>query len=390
MAEYWTGETAPTFDQVEIEVLSITDVSESQRVDDEQVKRVVCNAKAIFADGSTNSVRLRYFKDIDGEHWHEFQAVDEISGPTTSRTPQNPTPTLTRRVTSTPAPTPVPTPVPTPTPDPFPSLECLDLTPLIIELTESEADPFVEISSAEKISHDGDEMVCRGVVKTESGLQTAARLYQDKLGGYGFSQLGIPDTTCEYTVPDIIRVSEQPGNPRVLKIYDPEESDRTDSRLDCRGTARSNDGDYGIEFYVEEDIDGDQWFFYEFVPLNSGQVSPMPTQQFTADSATPTPIPNPYVAASNGLRLLEWEAYEDSDYDWWYISGVVENPSKTYRSESWDACLFFDLYDSAGYFLGDEKIVIYDSIPPEQKLKFDELLTTDPFSRLEFKAFKEC
>ena len=166
IAEHWTGEMVPTFGQVEIEVLSITDVSESQRVDDEQVKRVVCNAKAEFADGSTNSVRLRYFKDSDGEHWYEFQAVDEISGPTASKSLQSPTPTLAQRATSTPAPTPIPiptaVPIPTPTPDPFPSLECLDLTPLIIEMMESEADPFVEISPVEKISHDGDEMVCRG------------------------------------------------------------------------------------------------------------------------------------------------------------------------------------------------------------------------------------
>ena len=396
IAEHWTGEIAPTFDQLEIEILSITDVSESQRVDDEQVKRVVCNAKAEFADGSTNSVRLRYFKDSDGEYWYEFQAVGEISGPTASKSLQSPTPTSAQRATSTPA--------PTPTPDPFPSLECLDLTPLIIEMMESEADPFVEISPVEKISHDGDEMVCSGVVKTESGLQSAMRLHQDKFGGYGIDHLGIPDTTCEYTVPDVIGASEQPGNPPVLKIYDPEELGRTDSRLDCRGTARTSDGDYSIEFYIAEDVDGDQWVYYERFPISTGQVSPTPTRQYiptpvaptptqwweqTPTPVVPTPTPDPYVATSNGLRLLEYTVVEDG-YGSTYITGVIENPSKTYRSESGEACLYFDLYDSAGYFVGDKSIIIGDSIPPRQKLKFNEYLTGEPFSRLEFKAFKGC
>ncbi len=265
------------------------------------------------------------------------------------------------------------------------------MIPLIIEMMEAAADPFIEISPVEKISHDYEQMVCKGIVTTESGLQTAIRLHQDASGEYGVDQLKILDSTCEYLVPDIIRVSEQPENPRVLKIYDPEESGRTDSRLDCIGIAKMADGDYSLEFFVEEDADGDQWFQYYYFPINTGQALPTPTQQSTTTQAIPTPTPDPYVAASNGLRLLEWKATaRDYSVNWTYISGVIENPSKTYRSESGDACLFFDLYDSAGYFLGDEQIYISESIPPEQKLKFDELLTMDPFSELEFKAFKGC
>jgi hypothetical protein len=103
----------------------------------------------------------------------------------------------------------------------------------------------------------------------------------------------------------------------------------------------------------------------------------------------PTQTPDPYVASSSGLRLLEWETYED-DWGLNYISGVIENPSKTYRSESAEVCLYFDLYDSDGYFLGDEIVFITDSIPPSQQLKFDEMIFNDSFSRLEFKAFKSC
>jgi len=117
-----------------------------------------------------------------------------------------------------------------------------------------------------------------------------------------------------------------------------------------------------------------------------------PTAAPTA-TPTPTPTPDPYVAASNGLRLLEWTHYENCSLGFcthYAVRGVIENPSKSYRSEPGDGCLYFDMYDSQGYFKGDLKISIDDSIPPTKKMKFDKYLTDIGFSQLEFTGFKGC
>jgi hypothetical protein len=123
IAEYWTGKTAPRFNIVNdsntyfnLEVLSINDVSESQRVDEEIAGFVVCDADASFADGSKNEVELKYikilkgkgeFKGLNGKGWYEFKpvrlaqrtAAADSKAKTPTHVRQTPTPTVKPRPT---------------------------------------------------------------------------------------------------------------------------------------------------------------------------------------------------------------------------------------------------------------------------------------------------
>ena len=76
----------------------------------------------------------------------------------------------------------------------------------------------------------------------------------------------IADRTCEDLQPKIVKLSEDNKNPMartILKLYEVTEVERTEDKLTCYAVARWNRGDDSpIEFYVEEDADGDTFIGY--------------------------------------------------------------------------------------------------------------------------------
>ena len=73
--------------------------------------------------------------------------------------------------------------------------------------------------------------------------------------------------TCEDLAPEIIELSEDnvgPFSAAIIKLYEIEEvKGSSDKILDCEATARWSRGDDSeIEFYMEEDSDGDRFIGY--------------------------------------------------------------------------------------------------------------------------------
>ena len=74
--------------------------------------------------------------------------------------------------------------------------------------------------------------------------------------------------TCEDLAPMIIELSEDNEGPfsgRIIKLYEIDEvRGASDRVIDCKANAKwSRGGDSGINFYMEEDSDGDRFIGYE-------------------------------------------------------------------------------------------------------------------------------
>jgi hypothetical protein len=261
VARHWIGEVAPNSDGLATEVLEISNLQESSRVVNEFKNSLECTGDAKFANQTWYNVVVGYFKDADGEHWYEIQAVGKIPEPTTPKTLENPDSTKASRATPARQSTPQPTPQPTQTPDSFPSLECSDLSPRVIDEAKYFPDPFLELLMAEKISHDDAKIICRGVVKTESGLESPISFYATNYEGFGIDELSLSDYSCEYLAVQAINVSESiEYDPKLLKIFDSEESSRVANQfqnsLGCTGKVKTTDGTYTITFSGRIDGDG--------------------------------------------------------------------------------------------------------------------------------------
>jgi hypothetical protein len=115
----------------------------------------------------------------------------------------------------------------------------------------------------------------------------AVKFHQTRDGEYGYGRLELDEYQCEYLVTDVIQLSQDQTNPfaqTILKIYDDMEVlSRTEKKLLCGGFAKGSRGDSPVEFYIEEDRDGDRFIYVEFVEELS--------------RATPTPGPAPASSA---------------------------------------------------------------------------------------------
>ena len=75
--------------------------------------------------------------------------------------------------------------------------------------------------------------------------------------------------TCEDLAPHIIELSEEkrgPFNAQILKFYDIKKNDTQNTKrvIDCIATAKTDRSeDAVINFYLEEDADGDRFIGYE-------------------------------------------------------------------------------------------------------------------------------
>lgn len=412
LAQHWTGEIAENTLGVETEVLAITDLSETSRVADEIESRLVCVGKAKFAGGTANWVDLRFFRDSNDDYWHEIQS--RRAPPTGSVSTAQPAPTQAAPIsTARPAPT---QPAPTQTPDQFPGLKCADLIPWVTDIPTDDNAFIVEITMHEKISHDKNKLICKGSARFNDDDHWPIRFSGTRYKFYSWDPLPTSEMTCGLLVPATVKWSQEQYL-TFAKIFDAGEVERTDDKLVCEGSVRINQRVSGIEFYVEETPQEGQSLSYDLTapkaqatPTTSPQTQvtstpvlppasapprptltpkpPTPTPEPTS-TPDPTPTPDPYVASSSGLRLLEWES-SINEYEHVYISGVIENMSKTRSSEVGDACMYLDLFDAEGYFLEQLVISSIEPIPPGRKWKFSQLATTKKFDKIEFKAFKSC
>ena len=76
----------------------------------------------------------------------------------------------------------------------------------------------------------------------------------------------ISTQSCAELTRQVIQASEEQKNPFapvILKITEVEEISKTDTRLDCYGAARMDNGlQIGLLFRLEEDVDGDFFISY--------------------------------------------------------------------------------------------------------------------------------
>ena len=167
-------------------------------------------------------------------------------------------------------PTPKPTATPTPMPDDDPELsKCEELAPKIIELSQDKDpsdDPISEITGIEEISDNLLGLECKGMSHTVGGEAKWIKFHQNRLGRYGYETLEPGDHECEYMVPRIIELS-QGRDQEILEINDTEELERNGDKLICQGKAKTTEGEYDIEFYLEASDDGKQSFGYELAPV---------------------------------------------------------------------------------------------------------------------------
>ena len=113
-------------------------------------------------------------------------------------------------------------------------------------------------------------------------------------------------------------VAEDPRRDKVLKVYDVEETKRSDDRLDCSGLAKTSQGSDNkrLDFHLEQDRDGDQFIGYRLVtidtPTPTATNTPIPTATptFTPTSIptstptpTATPLPTPTATPTNTPTL---------------------------------------------------------------------------------------
>ena len=104
------------------------------------------------------------------------------------------------------------------------------------------------------------------VLGTASVIGWVALIESSDDGGFGVS---IASYDCEKLKSDIVKLSEERKNPFaaiILKINDDvKETERTEIKFSCEGTARTSSGDDSvkIKYHMTKDADGDMFIGYE-------------------------------------------------------------------------------------------------------------------------------
>ena len=182
----------------------------------------------------------------------------------------------------------------------------------------------------------------------------------------------LADWTCEELLLEILEINEKavaedPREDKVLKVYDVEETNQSEDRLDCTGLARTTLGNDNkrLDFHRERNRDGDQLLGYRLGPVDT----PTPT---ATNTTTPSPMPgellwrydtgwlvisSPTVADglvyvgiragySEGLHALEATTGE---VQWIYRTAVVSSPTVA------DGIVYFGAGDQHLYALDSAK-----------------------------------
>ena len=105
--------------------------------------------------------------------------------------------------------------------------------------------------------------------------------------------------TCEDLLSEILEINEKavaedPREDRVLNVYDVEETERSEDRLDCAGLARTTQGSDNkrIDFHRARDRDGNQVLGYQLAPVDTPTATARNTP-VSSDTDSPTPSEEP-------------------------------------------------------------------------------------------------
>ena len=118
----------------------------------------------------------------------------------------------------------------------------------------------------------GERLTCKAHASYQDETFQALAVHEDIDGYVGFRLLPISERECDVVLMRaIMELTEEMSmqsalHQTIIKIYDPKEISNTGDKLTCRGKAKfQTKKDSVIEFYVEEDKDGDRFIGFENV-----------------------------------------------------------------------------------------------------------------------------
>ena len=104
--------------------------------------------------------------------------------------------------------------------------------------------------------------------------------------------------TCEELLPEILQlneesVAEDPNSDKILRVYDVEEANRSEDRLDCTGLVRTSQGsdDKRLDFHTKQNKNGDRIIGYRLAIIDTPTPTPTNTRRPTY---TPLPTYTPF------------------------------------------------------------------------------------------------
>jgi hypothetical protein len=155
----------------------------------------------------------------------------------------------------------------------YQSSTCQELAEQVILMGSTESDWPVELEDLSPIKGDsGERLKCKAIATHQDGSMTAIAILQNHDSSVGIRTLPISERECDIVlVKAIIALTEELSmksalNQTILKIYDPKEISNTGNKLTCRGMAKpQSQEDLMIEFFEEEDKDGDRFVGFEEV-----------------------------------------------------------------------------------------------------------------------------
>jgi hypothetical protein len=117
-----------------------------------------------------------------------------------------------------------------------------------------------------------DGLSCKAIITYREGDIAAMEIYEKEAMSIGLRVLAMSERECDKTLThaiiDMMKDvdSRDVSKRQILKIYDPEEISRSTHELTCGGQAMFDTLEKEmIEFYVEEDKDGDQFIGFKEV-----------------------------------------------------------------------------------------------------------------------------
>jgi hypothetical protein len=153
----------------------------------------------------------------------------------------------------------------------YQSTTCQELAEQVILMGATESDWPVKLENLIRIDEDpGERLTCKAHASYQDESITAKAIYEDVDRYVGFRQLPISERDCDIVLMrNIMTLTEElsmksASNQTIIKIYDPKEISNTGDKLTCRGMAKFQaEEDSMIEFYAEEDKDGDRFIGFE-------------------------------------------------------------------------------------------------------------------------------
>ena len=216
-------------------IIKIYDPTEISRTE----TRVVCKGLGSFTNGDQLSIKYQVFKDREGE-WMFFyeQYLDDYS-----------------------------------------KISCEDLRKDIVELTKDQQDSdgytLIKIYDPTEISRTETKVVCKGLGSFTNGdqLYIKYQVFKDREGEWMlFYEQYLDDyskISCEDLRSEIVNLSKDQQDSDgyiIIKIYDPTEISRTETRVVCRGLGSFTNGkELPLKYQVFKDREGEWMIEYKTI-----------------------------------------------------------------------------------------------------------------------------